>query len=335
MNATDEGDLRATDLTLINILTYTFLCVVIFGIGASVELSALRTIVRERKWPFVVGLLTQYLVMPAAARLVALLLQMPDVDAFGLVLIGCCPGGATSNAFAYFAKADMALSVSMTAVSNALAFVSLPLLLLLWTRDFDASIRATIPFVEIVASLLMVLVPAALGIAIRHFNKRWASRVEKLGAASGAVLILSSACAGLIQNRSTLSRSDLLPWQNVLAVCLVAPLGMLCAVVATLSFNLSCVRPGCERLPLPAIATVVMETGIQNTVLALAILTYTAKDWTADASFRLQLISIMWGLFVSIEAIGVMALFRCLIQRTAANNVMATSNLKDVQQPEC
>ena len=61
-----------TDLTLINILTYVFLTVVTFGIGAGVELDALRQVARHQKSAIAVGLLSQWLVVPAAARLVAM-----------------------------------------------------------------------------------------------------------------------------------------------------------------------------------------------------------------------------------------------------------------------
>ena len=229
----------ATDLTAINILTYVFLGVVMFGIGAAVHLGDLRTVLRSRKLALAVGLVSQYLVMPAAARLIASgLLRMPDVDAAAIILIGCCPGGAVSNAFAYFAKADIALSISMTAISNALAFGTLPLLLFLWTRGLADSPfgQDTVPFLDIFASLLIVLVPAGIGVALRHKNDKWAGRAEKLGATSSAVLIMSSIFVGLIQNGSTLADAELVPWRNAAAVALVAPIG--CALcLAARTFN--------------------------------------------------------------------------------------------------
>ena len=308
----------ATDLTVINILTYAFLCIVTFGLASAVTVSEFVTVLKTRKTAFVVGLGSQYLVMPAAARLIATLLDMPDVDALGLILIGCCPGGAMSNAFAYFARADMALSVSMTAVSNGLAFASLPLLLFLWTRGLSDSIQASIPFLEIVGSLLMVLVPAALGVLLRHNNPKWAKRAEKVGAISGGVLVATSTFVGLISNGKSLGYSELFPWKNGFSVCLVAPLGMLFALFAVGLLNTPCCLKLLEKpTPLPVLATVVMETGIQNTVLALAICTLTSTGWTRDAAFRLQLLPIMWGLFVSTEAVLVMFLFRWLVGRDA------------------
>lgn len=312
------------NLELITVLTYAFLCVVTFGIGAAVAVPDLLAVLRERKTALAIGLSTQYLVMPAAARLVAGVLAMPDIDAIGLILIGCCPGGATSNAFAYFAKADMALSVSMTAVSNALAFVSLPLLLFVWTQGLDSTSMPPVPFLEIFGSLLMVLVPAALGVALRHYKPPLARRAEQLGALSGAILIATSTFAGLVQNRDALAVQELFPWKNGVSVCFVAPLGMIAAwAVAMLVDTPCCLRlRQAPRMPRAVLATVVMETGIQNTVLALAIVSLMSADWSADASFRLKLIPIMWGIVVSTQAVFVMLAFRCLIQNEKVDKGM-------------
>jgi hypothetical protein len=171
----------STDLTVINILTYIFLCVVTFGIGSAVHLSSLREVWQQRKLCLLIGLLAQYLIMPAVARLIVVgVMGLPAMDAFGFILIGCCPGGAASNAFAYFAKADMALSVSMTATTNFLAFGTLPLFLFLWTHGLGATVASnTIPFLDIFGSLCMVLVPAALGVTLRVKQPTWAASAAR------------------------------------------------------------------------------------------------------------------------------------------------------------
>jgi sodium/bile acid cotransporter 1 len=319
----------STDLTVINILTYIFLCVVTFGIGSAVHLSSLREVWQQRKLCLLIGLLAQYLIMPAVARLIVVgVMGLPAMDAFGFILIGCCPGGAASNAFAYFAKADMALSVSMTATTNFLAFGTLPLFLFLWTRGLGATVASnTIPFLDIFGSLCMVLVPAALGVTLRVKQPTWAGRAEKVGAISGAVLIASSILVGLLQNRQTLQDAELIPWRNAVAAIVVAPIGMIFASLAVCFINSSPCQgrliPG--RLPLSCAATIVMETGIQNTVLALAMTTLTSRGWDADAAFRLNMIPILWGGCVSVEAFFVMLLFRHLISREEAQAVAGGS----------
>jgi len=358
----------ATDLTLINILTYCaspnqkrssnrlaypipcshlcalagFLCIVTFGIGSAVHLGDLRIVWVDRKIGFVIGLSTQYLLMPALARLISKeVLGMPDVDALGLILIGCCPGGATSNAFAYFAKGDMALSVSMTAVSNFLAFGTLPLLLFLWTRGLNVGNgvdAGQIPFLDIFGSLCMVLVPAAFGVALRHRSEKWAARAEKLGAVSGAVLIISSTFAGLIQNSATISDATLVPWKNVVGVALVAPAGMAFAALAVWLFQLPACTAAIGRkpgwLPYPSMVTIVLETGIQNTVLAIAIVTLMTRTWSAGAAFRLQLIPILWGICVSAEAVVIMFVFRYFLTREQRRQALVSNPSREEEVKE-
>ena len=95
----------AVGFVYINIMTYVFLSSIMFGIGSTIKMEALRNVIRRRKLAFAIGMTSQYLVVPAAARFVAsVVLNMPSFHAFVVVLIGCCPGGAISNAFTMLGK---------------------------------------------------------------------------------------------------------------------------------------------------------------------------------------------------------------------------------------
>ena len=378
----------------INIMTYVFLSSVMFGIGSTVELDALKNVIRARKTAFAVGMVSQYLVVPAAARFVAsVVLDMPTLHAFVIILIGCCPGGAVSNAFALFgtffislflpvstgvrvpsstshtdtiasdnniahspcptkqitqkpihartrtkkhthkkthaqkntrtkkhthsrpyktADADIAMSIAMTTVSNILAFASLPLLLFLWTLGLPGDIEFAIPFLEIFYSLLMVLIPGVGGIWLRAHHPSKAKIAGKVGTFGAALLIVSSILVGFITNIDTLADANILPWKNIVAVMLVAPLGMAFAFAATLVIG----KFRGQRIELPAMATIVIETGVQNSVLAMAIvsLSYSSKLANTLTFFQLQLIVIMWGIMVSFEALCVTLVFRWYIK---------------------
>lgn len=310
------------DLDNISILSYAFIGVVMFGIGAGVKLAQLREIRRSRKSAFAVGLMSQYLIVPAAARAIVTWMDLPDMDAFGVLLLGCCPGGAISNAFAYFAKGDLAMSVSMTAVSNLLAFGTLPFLLWAWTLGLDT--RARIPYLQIFGSLLLALVPASMGGVLRHRSELWGRRAEKFGAASGVLIIVGMLAAGLVQNSGTMDDPYLLPWRNAIAVALVAPIGMLFALAAMRLLRKWQGQP----VPLPVLATVVLETGVQNSALALAIANLTTSDtgrYSRADAFRLQFVCILWGIIVGAEALLVVLAFRVLISRERAAGEPAMS----------
>jgi predicted Na+-dependent transporter len=256
---------------------------------------------------------------------------MPSLHTFVIILIGCCPGGAASNAFALFADGDIAMSIAMTTVSNILAFASLPLLLFLWTRGLPEDVEFAIPFLEIFYSLLMVLLPCLCGIWLRFRHPRKAKIAEKVGTIGAALLILSSIVVGVATNIDTLSDSEVLPWKNIVAVMLVAPIGMAFALLA--AFVIDKCRG--ERTPLPALATIVIETGVQNSVLAMAIvsLSYSAALAGTPAFFQLQLIVIMWGIMVSFEALCVTLVFRWFIRGGDCASFCSKELPKGVAEP--
>ena len=126
----------------------------------------------------------------------------------------------------------------MTTASNILAFATLPLLLFIWTRGLSVDVEFKIPFLEIFYSLLMVLIPALCGFWLRANHPKKADMAEKVGQIGAAVLILSSIFVGLVTNIDVLSDAEILPWKNLAAVTLVAPLGMTFAFAATLAIGL-------------------------------------------------------------------------------------------------
>ena len=169
-------------------------------------------------------------------------------------------------------------------------------------------------------------------------SEKWAARAEKLGAVSGAVLIISSTFAGLIQNSATISDATLVPWKNVVGVALVAPAGMAFAALAVWLFQLPACTAAIGRkpgwLPYPSMVTIVLETGIQNTVLAIAIVTLMTRTWSAGAAFRLQLIPILWGICVSAEAVVIMFVFRYFLTREQLRQALVSNPSREEEVKE-
>src|SRR5262245_30473154 len=98
-------------------LIAVLLAVLMFGMGTTLTPARFRDVVKHPK-AFLIGTASQFLFMPTAAYLLAKALDLPDEVAIGLVVIGTCPGGTTSNLFAHLAGADVALSIAMTAASK-------------------------------------------------------------------------------------------------------------------------------------------------------------------------------------------------------------------------
>lgn len=134
--------------------------VIMFGMGITLTARDFRAVTKR---PAVLGLgvALQFAVMPAAAFGVARVLGLDPQLTAGLVLVGSCPGGTASNVIAFLAKADVALSITLTALSTVLAVVATPLLV-----DFYVGRSVDVDVISMIGSVLrIVLVPVALGVA--------------------------------------------------------------------------------------------------------------------------------------------------------------------------
>jgi len=140
------------------------LAVVMFGMGLTLQVSDFERILRMPGL-ITTGLLLQYTIMPAAALTIATLFGFDPVMTAGMVLVGASPGGTASNVICYLARGNVALSISLTAISTLLAIVMTPLLALML---IGASIQ--VPADKMLLSILyMVIVPVALGVSVNRY----------------------------------------------------------------------------------------------------------------------------------------------------------------------
>ena len=132
----------------------TLLGIVMFGMGMTLKLSDFKVVFTKPK-AVIVGICSQFIVMPLLAFLLVTIFQLPTELAVGVILVGCCPGGTSSNVMTYLSKGDVALSVGMTACTTIMAPVVTPaLVLLLAGQSIDVS------YVSMLMSIVqVVLVP--------------------------------------------------------------------------------------------------------------------------------------------------------------------------------
>ncbi|HEX7351088.1 bile acid:sodium symporter family protein [Brachybacterium sp.] len=142
--------------------TAIFLGVIMFAMGLTLTLPDFA-LVAKRPLPVLIGVVSQYLIMPLVGLGVALLLQLPPELAVGVILVGSAPGGTSSNVIAYLSKADTALSVTMTSISTLLAPLLTPLLTL-WLAGSYLPVDAGAMAMSIVQ---MVLIPVVGGLVVR------------------------------------------------------------------------------------------------------------------------------------------------------------------------
>lgn len=134
--------------------------IIMLSMGMTLGFEDFRRVGRHRG-RVLPGVLLQYTVMPALGWSIGYLLALPTPFAVGLVLVSCCPGGTASNVISYLAKADVALSVTMTAVSTLLAAVMTPTLTAVLAGN-RIDVPATGLFVDTVQVVILPVVAGAL-----------------------------------------------------------------------------------------------------------------------------------------------------------------------------
>ena len=149
--------------------------VVMFGMGMTLRISDFKLVFQRPRDVFI-GALAQFTIMPALAWLLAKGFGLPPELAAGVILVGTCPGGTSSNVMTYLARGDVALSVSMTMTTTILAPIVTPLLTW-WLAGEWVEISLSAMMLSIVQ---VVILPIVLGIIINTFFEASVQKVVTL-----------------------------------------------------------------------------------------------------------------------------------------------------------
>jgi BASS family bile acid:Na+ symporter len=267
--------------------------VIMFGMGASLTWRDFRIAFKKPKG-VMVGLLCQYFIMPLLAFLLAQALGLSPALTIGLILMGCMPGGTTSNIFTYFSKAVLALSIMMTSISSLVALGMVPALLEFYSSLAGLSSEFKIPTDNVAQVLFVLLVPTVLGMLIRKLNPNIGATVELLGGLLGVSVILFLVVTWIPRNHMLLSTT---PWPVFFAAF---GLGFIGIVLGYALARFLKQDPNRSR-------TIALETGIQNGPLAVLIVTLT---FTGTMQQEILLIPVLYSLFIVLTSSVVTVFFR-------------------------
>ena len=235
------------------------LAIVMLGMGLSLLPVDFKRITRYPK-AVAVGTVCQILLLPLIGALIALVVPMQPEIAVGLIILAVCPGGPSSNLVTYLAKGDVALSVSLTAVSSVITVFTIPLFANLALQYFmGTNAEIGLPIGSTMLQIFLItLLPTVIGMAIRQQFPDTARRLEK------QMSRLALGLLALIIVLLLVSESRSLPGflaQVGTGVVLLNLLSMLTGFLAGKVFRLS---------PAQQIS-IAIEVGIQNGTLAIAI----------------------------------------------------------------
>jgi bile acid:Na+ symporter, BASS family len=235
------------------------LAIVMLGMGLSLVPEDFKRITRYPR-AVAVGTACQVLLLPLIGLLVTLVVPMQPEIAVGLIVVAVCPGGPSSNLVTYLAKGDVALSVTLTAVSSLITVFTIPIFTNLALQYFlEKSAAIALPIgATMLQIFLITLLPTAIGMAIRHQFPDTARRLEKQMSRLAIGLLALIIVLLLLKEGSKLP-SFLM--QVGIGVALLNGLATLAGFLAGKLF----------RLPLAQQICIAIEVGIQNGTLAIAI----------------------------------------------------------------
>lgn len=230
---------------------------IMLGMGASLTV---RDFVEAFKRPqgLAIGVACQFGVMPLLGFVLISVLPLTEPIAIGVLIMACMPGGTTSNMFTYFSKGDVALSVMMTVTSTVLGVILIPIIISVYATALDL----TIPRENIIITLALLLIPVAMGLAIRRFSPRAAIVTEKTGATLGVIFVVFLILSWIPRN-----------WEFLMNTTGATYFAAASLGIVGISLGYSAARV--LRLGKRDAKTIAIETGLQNGPLAFSIIAFT------------------------------------------------------------
>lgn len=259
--AIDEIQLQMGDgnLLLLNFL----LAFLMFGIALNLRLSDFRQLLMFPK-KALVGLFSQWILLPFLTYVLLLVMRPPPSVALGLILVAACPGGNMSNFLSSLAKANVALSVTLTAISTVICVFMTPFNFALY-GNFYAPTRALLTEIsiepwEMYSTVFTILgVPLTLGMVFAHYLPRITALINKPVRIISLIIFIAFIAFALLANYSIF-------FQVLKLIFLLVFLHNLIALIS--GYGISALF----RLDFADRKCIAIETGIQNAALGLILI---------------------------------------------------------------
>jgi len=259
------------------------LAIIMFGIALDIKISDFKILLKNPK-AILVGLLSQFILLPFLTFIAVYLIQPHPSFALGMILIAACPGGNVSNFFSKMANGNAALSISLTAFATLTCLIMTPLNLHFWGSLYEPTnaILKSIslnPFELFKLVLLILGIPIILGMTVNHFHLEMAKKINKLLRPFSIIFFVLLIIIALYDNASIFKNYIhlvlfLVIFHNIYAFII--------GYTAAKSFKLN----------KKDTRTISMETGIQNSGLGL-LLVFSFFDGLGG----MALLAAFWGIW--------------------------------------
>jgi bile acid:Na+ symporter, BASS family len=279
---------------------------IMFGVALDIKWQHFKDVIMKPK-SAVVGVISQFLLLPAVTFGFILILNPTPTVALGMILIAACPGGNISNFMSAMAKGNVALSVSLTAVATLAATFMTPLNFALWGKlylnQYNQSGAGTylvpieIDFIQMVQTVVILLgLPVILGLLFSQYFPKFTEKIKKPIRKLSIIIFIGFVIVLLSANFNNFMRLI----HVVFGIVLIHN-----ALALLTGFSFSSLL----RLSPIDRRTVTIETGIQNSGLAL-VLMFNPKIFPTELELGgMTVIAAWWGVWHIISGLGLSALW--------------------------
>lgn len=235
------------------------LAIIMLGMGLSLTMGDFKRIFQAPK-SILIGLFAQIVILPLIGFTLMHFWQLRPEYAVGIILLAACPGGPTSNLFAYLGRCDTALSISLTAISSIITIFTIPFIVNygLELHMGDGQYVALPVLRTIVQIMVITIIPVAIGMFLKSKKQNLAKKAERPVKIASTVVIVVIILGAILKDKENVIpafQETGLPALTLNAITLLLGFGI--ARIFGLSFRQS--------------ATISIEGGIQNGTLAIAI----------------------------------------------------------------
>jgi BASS family bile acid:Na+ symporter len=233
------------------------LAFILFTLGLSLSVKDFSNVFKKPK-NFLIGLVSQLIFLPIVGLILVIIWPLPIEIAIGVMLIAAAPGGVTSNILTYFARGDIALSVSLTAVMSLLSAVSVPIVLAISIGLIgDSSLPDSISLTGIALSMfLIVTLPVLLGMGVRSFLNSLTLKIEKSARFISTLLFVLVLLGAILAER-----------ENVISY--FAQTGLVVLTLNILMMLIAFYWSGFFGMGIAQKKAIAIECGLQNGTLAI------------------------------------------------------------------
>jgi len=244
---------------LLSVFLPLTLSIMMLGMGLGLTLDDFKRVLIEPKG-VILGLIAQLILLPLVGWILANIFPISPELAVGLMILTACPGGPTSNVITYLFKGNVALSVTLTAVSSLVTIFTIPIIINFSTENFmGQGVTVQLPFINTVLKIAVVtLIPVSLGMLLRYHRFKLAMTLEKLVKWFSLGFLGLVIVGLLVKERNNVADFFL----QIGAVTITLNI-----VAMALGYGLSAF----SKLDQRSRKSIIVEVGIQNAALAMTI----------------------------------------------------------------